>query len=1074
MELSPAYYKCILLSILLKNAGPSSVSAPNGCDGGINNINTAPEMAEGSGGIIEVPENLNGTNTDTSNISLEEAMTSLETIRTKALKAAHHHTFLRDCLESEKIPKGLRIQNKEVHLMNTPSAADTRKKLAELHALTERGICKALIEHYANVKSECEEAGIETDRTIREELKHKGPEATRRYEAFLEKLENSEDNMRSTLSERRRKKLFHLTPHTHPSRAHSHTRTPFAHTPQVRTPARKTLGPVRNPGDKRPNTPYRKPDRTPARSGSRPALLSPPPTRDMELKEIRSTLTSLVSIVNREISNRACPRTSDLGGQREPLDGIPNALNTLCFYRCGLPHVQGSVSEPFKGQNVEDMCGVDVTGYSVTEGTPVNVSTCSQAYASHMGGQCEPLDGIPNALNTPCFYRCGLPCTQGSVSELSKGQNVEDVCGVDVTGYTVTESTPVNVSTCSQACAPHVPALAPPPDSLPHKSPNKNKRNASGIPQDGLLNLSKHVLSTAEALLLRKGLSFVPTPLKVTSPKFDETLTELCDRYKNRFSLPNRSERLIDCSFEAIRYDLSKAEILQPEPNLTKAERLALRDLKKNKDIVITKADKGDTTVIMDTSHLIELAHKHLNDTNTYQLLKSDPTPEIVTRFNRYIQDCLIRGVITQREHDRLHLPEDTSTQTMYFLPKIHKCPLKLRPIVSCTDGPTCKASAFLDELLQPHMRRTKSYLKNSTQLVNILRKKKISAKALLVCLDIESLYTNISHDQAITAFIRVFKNHPQLILLVDLLKFVLKNNVFEFDNLTFTQTCGLAMGTKLAPALATIYIGQLEETFLAGRALKPDLWFRYIDDIFGVWSHTLSEFHTFLTDLNGLQDRIKFTAEVSQQACNFLDLTIYKPPSFKTTGLLSTRIYYKPTNTFSFPLNTSYIPAHIHKGIAIGEMTRVIRNTTSPIVCRKYRKKLMKHLIRRGYSKQILKRIWRMRHASREDMLKPKIKSLLNERPTPFCVQFTKCRPSIQELLKKRWKIMHNDFRLMVLFPNSPTPVFTSRPKLKSILSKKRCKYNATPSEPNLTMDKAKDFEFLRFNHPRPLHRIP
>ena len=89
-------------------------------------------------------------------------------------------------------------------------------------------------------------------------------------------------------------------------------------------------------------------------------------------------------------------------------------------------------------------------------------------------------------------------------------------------------------------------------------------------------------------------------------------------------------------------------------------------------------------------------------------------------------------------------------------------------------------------------------------------------------------------------------------------------------------------MGTKLAPALATIYIGQLEKTFLAGRALKPVLWFRYIDDIFGVWSHSLSEFHTFLIDLNGVQDRIKFTAEVSQQACNFLDLTIYKPPSFK------------------------------------------------------------------------------------------------------------------------------------------------------------------------------------------------
>ena len=191
----------------------------------------------------------------------------------------------------------------------------------------------------------------------------------------------------------------------------------------------------------------------------------------------------------------------------------------------------------------------------------------------------------------------------------------------------------------------------------------------------------------------------------------------------------------------------------------------------------------------------------------------------------------------------------------MYFLPKIHKCPLKLRPIVSCTDGPTCKALAFLDKLLQPHMRRTKSYLKNPTQLVNILSNKKIPANALLICLDIESMYTNISHNQAIVTILKIFKNHPHRVFLLDLLNFVLKNNIFEFDNLTCTQTCGIAMGTKLAPALATIYIGQLEETFLAGRTLKPEIWLRYIDDIFVVWTHTLSEFHTFLTDLNNVQE---------------------------------------------------------------------------------------------------------------------------------------------------------------------------------------------------------------------------
>ena len=138
----------------------------------------------------------------------------------------------------------------------------------------------------------------------------------------------------------------------------------------------------------------------------------------------------------------------------------------------------------------------------------------------------------------------------------------------------------------------------------------------------------------------------------------------------------------------------------------------------------------------MNSSHLVELAHAHLSDQKTYQLLKMDPTPEIVKRFNQYLRDCKAKKIITERQFQRLHLQENTSTQTIYFLPKLHKNPLKLRPIISCTNGPTHTASIFLDKLLYPHMRPTKSYLKNSTHLIHILEKTRIPPKAYLITLD--------------------------------------------------------------------------------------------------------------------------------------------------------------------------------------------------------------------------------------------------------------------------------------------------------------------------------------------------
>lgn len=55
----------------------------------------------------------------------------------------------------------------------------------------------------------------------------------------------------------------------------------------------------------------------------------------------------------------------------------------------------------------------------------------------------------------------------------------------------------------------------------------------------------------------------------------------------------------------------------------------------------------------------------------------------------------------------------------------------------------------------------------------------------------------------------------------------------------------------------------------------------------------------------------------------------------------------------FSFPLGTSYMPKAIHKSIAVGEMTRLLRNTSSPTIFTAYKKKLLKCFGRREESNQ-------------------------------------------------------------------------------------------------------------------------
>ena len=50
---------------------------------------------------------------------------------------------------------------------------------------------------------------------------------------------------------------------------------------------------------------------------------------------------------------------------------------------------------------------------------------------------------------------------------------------------------------------------------------------------------------------------------------------------------------------------------------------------------------------------------------------------------------------------------------------------------------------------------------------------------------------------------------------LAELAEIVLKNNIFEFDEKTFKQKRGTAIGTKFAPPYAILYMADLEEKLL-------------------------------------------------------------------------------------------------------------------------------------------------------------------------------------------------------------------------------------------------------------------
>ena len=69
-------------------------------------------------------------------------------------------------------------------------------------------------------------------------------------------------------------------------------------------------------------------------------------------------------------------------------------------------------------------------------------------------------------------------------------------------------------------------------------------------------------------------------------------------------------------------------------------------------------------------------------------------------------------------------------------------------------------------------------------------------------------------------------------------------------------------------------------------------IWFRYIDDIFFIWTHGEENLKKDLEDFHSFSYDIKFTYEFDKESVSFLDLKV-----FSSNGKLMVSLYSKPTD---------------------------------------------------------------------------------------------------------------------------------------------------------------------------------
>ena len=94
-----------------------------------------------------------------------------------------------------------------------------------------------------------------------------------------------------------------------------------------------------------------------------------------------------------------------------------------------------------------------------------------------------------------------------------------------------------------------------------------------------------------------------------------------------------------------------------------------------------------------------------------------------------------------------------------------------------------------------------------------------------------------------------------------DMMCMATKNVQFSFNDFMFCQIGCVAMGRLLGPILANIFVGYYNNSLLCKSQIKPLVYYRYIDDVFGVFPSN-SNVDSFHTALNGMHKLIAFTVE--------------------------------------------------------------------------------------------------------------------------------------------------------------------------------------------------------------------
>eukprot|EP00116_Pleurobrachia_bachei_P002860 sb/3463122/ len=379
--------------------------------------------------------------------------------------------------------------------------------------------------------------------------------------------------------------------------------------------------------------------------------------------------------------------------------------------------------------------------------------------------------------------------------------------------------------------------------------------------------------------------------------------------------------------------------------------------------------------------------------------------------------------------------------------------------------GVTSLLSELLKMILRPFEKRLPHLMRDSTDFLGCL-KDSVARESTMVAIDIVALYPSISNKLGNDALEYWMTRYPELLgnftkeFVTDLLSLIQENVYMTFNDDTFRQIEGTAMGKSHAPPYANLVVA-----FLICTKLLPDIEQNYNTN---TAEHLKGNLKLFLDDgFMFLEEKYitateKFTMETSSKELPFLDVMVkLKPDMYNASkAKVTTDLYSKPTDSFSYLHFKSCAPRHLKRNIPYC-LARRIATIVSNEEQRKERLVELQHkLRRRGYPAQLIEdALKKATTLDRKELLKVKEKTPPSKDQVIFISKYNPTRADPVEKLREACA------GLKYSIADMPDKIIAARkqpPNLKRILSlsKKRDQNSQIGrTETNITTGLGKPF---------------